>query len=432
MFRRLALLLFFGLWLSIYLGGQPTSPIQPEYADEIRRLAVHPEVIMAFALIEEDALRTRRELIQLTEVPAPPFGERDRAKLFADMLRGSMTVDSVWIDHVGNVIGLLKGKVGDRTVGIDAHLDTVFPEGTDVTVTERGDTLFAPGIADDTRGLSMLLSIMRAIKSADVDLRDNVLVIGSVGEEGLGDLRGVKYLFREDGPNIDAWISIDGGGLGRISNQGLGSFRYKVTFRGPGGHSWGAFGMVNPHHALSTAVHYFDQAAPYITETGPRTSYNVGRIGGGTSVNSIPFESWMEVDMRSVSPTRLNSLDSIFHESMWKALHAHNSKASIGDTLTLEIELIGNRPSGELSANLPLIQRAMAATAFIGKVPKLTRGSTNSNIPIALGIPAVTIGHGGKGGKAHSLGEWWLDDEGYRATQLAFLLLVAESGLVSD
>jgi len=431
MFYRIFVLILLGLGLSQHIDSQDNRPIEKEYQLEIRKLVAHPEIIAAFADIEEDAPKAREQLIMLTEVPAPPFGERSRALLYEDLLRKT-GVDSVWMDNVGNVIGLLKGRSGGRTVGLDAHLDTVFPKGTDVDVSERGDTLFAPGIADNTRGLAMILSIARAMRSSRVDLKANVLFIGSVGEEGLGDLRGVKYLFTDEGPNIDSWISIDGGGIGRISNQGLGSYRYKVTFHGPGGHSWGAFGMVNPHHALASAIDNFETAARTLTSHGPRTSYNVGRIGGGTSVNSIPFESWMEVDMRSISPERLDSLDAMFTGAMYDALYEHNSNSSLGDTLTLEIEMIGNRPSGELSENLPLIQRAMASTAFIGKVPKLTRGSTNSNIPISLGIPAVTIGQGGKGGKAHSLDEWWLDDEGYRATQLAFLLLVAESGLVSD
>ena len=168
------------------------------------------------------------------------------------------------------------------------------------------------------------------------------------------------------------------------------------------------------------------------TMSGERTSYNIGRIGGGTSVNSIPFESWMEVDMRSVSPERLDSLDAIFVASMHEALHWQNRMSRLGDTLTLKLEMIGSRPSGELADNIPLVQRAMAATALLGKRPVLTRGSTNSNIPIAIGVPAVTIGRGGKGMNAHSLDEWWIDIEAYKATQMALVLLVAESGLASD
>jgi len=388
-------------------------------------------LISAFALIEEDVAIARAELIELTEIPAPPFKEELRAKRFADMLRNA-GVDSVWIDEVGNVLGLRKGKSGSRLVVLDAHMDTVFPEGTDVTVKERGDTLFAPGIGDDTRGLAMLLSIVRALNAAKIETQADILFVGTVGEEGNGDLRGVKHIFREGGLPVDSWISIDGGAIGRISNQGLGSYRYRVTFIGPGGHSWGAFGMVNPHHALGMAIDHFVEAADAFTSHGPKTSYNVGRIGGGTSINSIPFSSWMEVDMRSVSPARLDSIDSLLKQAVMTALDEQNALLRLGDSLRVEIEMIGNRPSGEESSSLPLVQRAMAASAFLGKRPGLTRGSTNSNIPISMGIPAVTIGRGGRGAHAHALNEWWIEGDSYKATQFGLLLVVVESGLVVD
>ena len=343
-----------------------------------------------------------------------------------------LKLDSIWIDDVGNVLGLIRGAKRNRVVALDAHLDTVFPEGTDVSVEMKGDTIYAPGVGDDTRGLAMLLSVVRSLQDADIEMESDVLIIGSVGEEGLGDLRGVKHLFREGGPQIDSWISIDGGAVGRVNNKGLGSKRYRVTFIGPGGHSWGAFGLVNPHHALGAAIKIFADEADTFTDYGDRTSYNIGRIGGGTSVNSIPFESWMEVDMRSVSPERLDSLDSIFLTSMQEALDWQNSLSRIGDSLRVDIEMIGSRPSGELPETTPVVQRAMAATALMGKRPQLTRGSTNSNIPISMGIDAVTIGRGGRGRNAHSLDEWWLDVDAYKATQLAMILLVAESGLASD
>ena len=308
-------------------------------------------------------------------------------------------------------------------------MDTVFPEGTDVTVKIKNDTLFAPGIGDDTRGLAMLITILRAMNQHNIDTEADVLFIGTVGEEGLGDLRGVKHLFSEKGPGIDSWISIDGGQIGRVNNKALGSHRYKVSFKGQGGHSWGAFGLANPHHALGTAIHYFAQEADAFTRRGPRTSYNVGRIGGGTSVNSVPFISWMEIDMRSIDPQRLDSMDIILKNAVQKALDEHNKMKRLGYDITVEMELIGDRPSGELSMDLPIIQRAMAATAYFGKRPKLSRGSTNSNIPISMGIPAVTIGRGGIGLNAHSLNEWWYNEEGHKAVQLALLLLLLESGM---
>ncbi len=290
-------------------------------------------------------------------------------------------------------------------------------------------SLMAPGIGDDTRGLAILLAVLKAMNDAEIQTIDDVLFVASVGEEGLGDLRGVKNIFSDAGPKVDSWISIDGGSIGRVNTQGLGSYRYRVKYIGPGGHSWGAFGMVNPHHALGAAISRFVERADVYTMTGPRTSYNVGIISGGTSVNSIPFESIMEIDMRSVDPTRLDTMEVLLKTSIQEALDAQNAKRRLGAALTVETIQIGNRPSGELDNTLPLIQRTMAATAYMGKRPKITRGSTNSNIPIAMGIPAVTIGRGGIGGNAHALDEWWLNKEGYKAIQLALLTLVSEAGL---
>jgi di/tripeptidase len=237
-------------------------------------------------------------------------------------------------------------------------------------------------------------------------------------------------LFTENSPKIDSWIAIDGGEIGRITNKALGSYRYRITFNGPGGHSWGAFGLGNPHHAAGKAIDYFVQAAEAYTAEGPKTSYNVGRTGGGTSVNSIPFESWMEIDMRSVSPERLKEIEAILLDQVHRALEDYNKTIRQGEALTVSIEKIGDRPSGELSEDLPLVQRALAVTRFFGSEPSLSRGSTDSNIPISMGIPSVTIGRGGQGGGAHSLDEWWLNDAtGAASIKLALLLLVSEAGL---
>lgn len=415
-------------WLCTLYGQDVRTMLQDNYKSEIQNLVKHQSVLSAFDYIQQDAERTLEEHIYLTEIPAPPFKEDERAAAFAQMLK-NLDMDSVWIDQVGNVIGLIKGTERQKVVALDGHLDTVFPEGTDVTVRIKNDTLFAPGISDDTRSLAMMTTIVRALQATDTKLKQDVLIIGTVGEEGLGDLRGVKELFSKRGPKIDSWISIDGGTIGRVNIKGLGSYRYRVTFKGPGGHSWGAFGLVNPHHALGDAIRLFVDEADQFTSYGDRTSYNVGRIGGGTSVNSIPFESWMEIDMRSVNPLRLDTLEEKLFDSIDKAVAKQNELKRMGEELNVEIDKIGNRPSGELSPDLPLIQRAMAGTAYFGKLPELTRGSTNSNIPISLGIPAVTIGRGGVGAYAHSLDEWWLDKEAYKAIQLAYLLLVSEAGL---
>lgn len=402
--------------------------IEETYQKEIRKLSKKKAIKKAFSMIENQRAQTLADHILLTEIEAPPFKEEKRAAKFLEMMK-AVGVDSIWIDEVGNVLALRKGKKRGKVVALDAHLDTVFPEGTDVKVKMRGDTIYAPGAADDTRGLAMLIRVLQVMNQAKIETEHDVLFVGSVGEEGLGDLRGVKHLFSEKGTKIDSWIAIDGGAIGRVNNQGLGSHRYRITFNGPGGHSWGAFGLANPHHALGTAIHNFVQGADAFTAYGPKTSYNVGVIGGGTSINSIPFSSTMEIDMRSVSPARLDSMDVILKEAVEKALVAQNKIKRLGKPLTVDVVKIGDRPSGELSESLPIIQRAMACTAFFGKRPQLSRGSTNSNIPIAMGIPAVTIGRGGVGRNAHSLHEWWLDVQGYKSTQLALLLLLSEAKL---
>jgi acetylornithine deacetylase/succinyl-diaminopimelate desuccinylase-like protein len=403
--------------------------VQNAYKSEIDAITADQRVQKAFGLIQEMEPTTTKNLIELTEIPAPPFMEQKRGVRFMEMLK-TAGIDSIWTDEVGNVLALRKGTKGGKTVVFEAHLDTVFPIETDVTVKMKGDTLYAPGIGDDTRGLSMVVTVLEAMNKAKVMTEADVLFAGMVGEEGLGDLRGVKHLFKNSDRKIDAYIAIDGGDIGRINNMGLGSLRYRVTFNGPGGHSWGAFGLANPHHAIGKAINYFDEAAGVYVGSGPKTSYNVGRIGGGTSINSIPFESWMEIDMRSVSPQRLLNMESILNKQMQRALVDYNKTVKKGDLLTVNVEKIGDRPSGELGENLPLILKAIAATNYFDAKPTLTRGSTDSNIPIALGIPAITIGRGGQSANAHSLDEWYLNDEsGALAIKLSMLILVAEAGL---
>lgn len=398
-----------------------------QFTKEIQQISKLKSVQSAFSKIEELDSWTVENLITLTEIPAPPFTEMKRAEAFKEMLKDA-GADTVWIDEVGNVLAMKYGKNKSRTVALDAHLDTVFPMETDVKVKMKGDTLFAPGIGDDTRGLSMIITILKAIENSNIKTNSNLLFIGSVGEEGLGDLRGVRHIFEKPNIKIDAWISIDGGSIGRINNQALGSKRYKAIFKGAGGHSWGAFGLANPHHGAAIAIGKFNQRALAYTSDGPKTSFNVGRMGGGTSVNSIPFESWMEVDMRSISAVRLKEIDSIFVQAMNEGLKEYNTMLKNNKSpLTLELVDIGNRPSGELSQELPLIQRAIAATQHFDKTPRLTIGSTNSNIPISKGIPAITIGRGGRGGGAHSLGEWWINDNGAEAIKLALLILLSEA-----
>ena len=416
------------LLLTTSLFAQNNIDVESKYIKLVDRLARHEKIKKAFSTIENLEPLTLKRHIELTETEAPPFKESNRAKLFSNYFN-QIGMDSVWIDKEGNVLGLFKGRKGERTVALDAHLDTVFPEGTDVKVRVKNDTLFAPGIGDDTRGLAMILTIAETIVKSEIKPVDNILFIGTVGEEGLGDLRGVRYLFKNNEPKIDSWIAIDGGSIGRVNNQALGSYRYEVIFDGPGGHSWGAFGLVNPHHALGAGIKNFVEKADIYTDNGPKTSYNVGIISGGTSINSIPFKSSMQIDIRSIDPNRLNDMEEILFNSMSKALDEQNAIKRNGPDLKLTINKIGNRPSGKVDESVPLIQKTIAATQYMGVEPRLTIGSTDSNIPISLGLPAVTIGRGGEGGGAHSLDEWWLNKDGYKSIQLALLILLSESGI---
>lgn len=418
-------------------SGAPAAHASPGFqADtvavaEVRRLLEDPRVQAAFRYLEETDDQTMADLIELTQIPAPPFMEEERGRRFMERLL-EIGVDSAWVDAEGNVIGLRRGS-GGGTMVISAHLDTVFPEDTDVSIRQVGDTLFAPGIGDDTRGLTTVLAILRAMNASNIRTVQDVWFVGTVGEEGLGDLRGVKYLFREGGHPIDAFISIDGLGRHGITNAGLGSYRYRVAFTGPGGHSWGAFGLGNPIHALGRAVTRFDElAAEYTARPGlPRTSYNVGRIGGGTSVNSIAFEAWMEVDMRSESTEALDGIDALFLQAMQEGLAEANAVRRRGEELVVEVEKIGDRPSGEIAEDEIFVQRAIAATELTGGLATLGRSSTDSNIPISMGIPAITIGGGGTGGGAHSLDEYYINREGPQGIQRAMLILLAQAGMAT-
>lgn len=399
-----------------------------QYTKQVEVLVKNKQIKEAFAIIDNLEPLTRKEHIELTEVPAPPFKESVRAQRYKELLEAAGP-DKVWMDSIGNVLALRKGKKSGRTVVLDAHLDTVFPEGTDVTVKIKGDTLFAPGIADDTRGLIVMLTVLRTLEKANLETMDDILFVASVGEEGVGNLRGVKYVLEKSKLKIDSWISVDGVEIDQVTNGALGSVRYKVTVHGPGGHSWMGFGRGNPHHAMAKGLNYFGDAALLFTSTGIKTSFNVGRTGGGTSVNSIPFESWAEIDMRSESHTQLMKIDSIFKSSLQKGLTEYNGRLKNEQALTLTFEQIGNRPTGVTPAYAPLVQQSLAAARYFTTNPQLSIGSTNSGAPTAKGIPAVTIGSGGKSNNEHSLDEWWLNEKGADGIKFVLLTLLLEAGL---
>jgi tripeptide aminopeptidase len=394
--------------------------------DQIREHALYES---AMDFIDQDYPRFVDELIELTEIPAPPFAEQERGEVYLEKLR-ALGLDDVEQDAEGNVMGIRLGT-GDGLLAIAAHLDTVFPEGTDVTVQRRGTQLSAPGVGDDTSGLTTLLAVIRALDAAGMTTDSSILFVGDVGEEGIGDLRGMKYLFGEGAysDQIDMFVSIEGGRQLDITTQALGSKRFRVTFRGPGGHSYSAFGLVNPAFALGTAM---AKLGSLEVPESPKTTYSVGRIGGGTSVNSIPFESWMEVDLRSEGNDELEELAQDFLALVQDATDEENASRSTGQgAIELDIEMIGERPSGETPIDSPIVQLTTEVYRAFGIEPSYNRSSTDSNIPISLGVPAITIDRGGMGGRSHSLEEWVdvSQPETVKGIQVVLTTILALAGL---
>jgi acetylornithine deacetylase/succinyl-diaminopimelate desuccinylase-like protein len=421
-----------GLTLGLFLSLTVCPPVaiaQPGKDDRVIAQAVAlPKVRAAFAAIDADAPRGLREMVELTEIPAPPFGEEKRAARFAEMLRDSGLSD-VSIDKEGNVIARRPGRGGGPTVALIAHLDTVFPIETDVTVKVSGNTYSAPGIGDNSRGLVYVLSLARAMQSARLETRGDVLFVGSVGEEGLGDLRGVRHLFRQGGPKIDVALVVDGGDITRVVNAGVGSLRYRLTVSGPGGHSYGAFGLANPHHAMARILAHFDAAAEPLTIGLPKATYNVGRMGGGTSVNTIPTESWAEIDLRSSDAARLQALDAALSKAIATGLEEENAQRRAEPGLTVEKKSVGQRPGGAMADDAPLALSARAAFKHFGVTPMFEPSSTDANVPLSLGIPALTLSRGGISGRAHAPDEFWQNVDAERAVKIGLLITVVQAGI---
>ena len=372
-----------------------------------RQLATLPEVERALQFFELNAEAITDEQIRICSVPATPFAEQQRAEYLAERFR-QLGLHDVSIDEEGNCLGLFKGNSPAPVVVVSAHLDTVFPDGTDFQVRREGQRLLAPGIADDGCGLVALIAIVQALQTSRIQIEGSLLFVGTVGEEGEGNLRGVRHLLTR-GPwstrKIDAFLSFDGPGVDRITNRALGSRRYRVELTGPGGHSWGDFGLPNPVHAIGRAI---SRLAAYPVPKDPRTTFNVGSIEGGTSVNAIPSRAAMEVDLRSAGEAQLRRLDSFFRRAIKEATDEENNRRRPGDpVLQLHVELIGERPSGETPADSPLVKLALEATRLVGVEPRLDQSSTDSNLPISLGIPAITLGAGGASGASHTLAEWY-------------------------
>ena len=393
----------------------------------VRGLVDGPQFKQAAAFIAGDQDRFVRELIALTEIPAPPFKEDRRARAFMEMLRQHGLAD-VEMDAEGNVMGLRRGSGAEPgLLLVNAHLDTVFPEGTDVRVKREGTRLMAPGVGDDTRGLAAMLAIVRAMDAAKIVTRRDILFAGNVGEEGEGDLRGIKFLLHKGKykDRVTQVVAIDGTDTADITRGGVGSRRYRVTFKGPGGHSYGAFGLVNPAFAMGGAIARFSRVQVPAT---PKTTYSVGVVSGGTSINAIPADVRMDVDMRSESCAELQKLDTVFLRILREAVDEENAARSTKEgAITVDPKLIGERPCGATALDSPIVQAAAAAVRAFDGTPAFTFSSTDANIPMSLGIPAITIGRGGPGGRQHSPDEWTDVDPTLNARnlQLALAILLA-------
>ncbi|MBY0504738.1 MAG: M20/M25/M40 family metallo-hydrolase [Bryobacteraceae bacterium] len=409
------------IFLLVALAAFGQSP------DEVvKRITSDTKFKAATAFLDADYDLFVRELIELTEIPAPPFKEKVRAQAYLEKLR-RLGLSDVEMDAEGNVMGVRKGQENGPLLAVLAHLDTVFPEGTNVKVKRSGTRLEAPGVGDDTRALALMLEVIRTLDAAKFTTASDILFVGNVGEEGEGDLRGVKYLLTKGKykGRVKNFISIDGGEPASITNGGTGSKRFRVVFTGPGGHSYGAFGLVNPAYAMANAIAKF---AKLKVPTEPKTTYNIGVVSGGTSVNSIPFEVSMDVDMRSESKEELSKLVDSFHGLLFAAVEEENAARSTAQgKIKMEAKLIGDRPAGETPRNSPLVETIAAVVRAFGLKPSYSISSTDSNIPISLGIPAATIGRG-KGGRQHSLDEW-VDVEKTAQVQAAHVALTTVLGL---
>lgn len=370
--------------------------------------------------IEPQTIAEQRRVCEI----AAPTGQEEKRGLEFKRLFETLGLKNIRIDGAGNVIAERPGKSPRPNVVIAAHLDTVFPAFVGLKTKVEGSVIHGPGIGDNCRGLAVLIAIIRSLNEAKLETAGTLTFVANTGEEGLGDLKGVKHMFDVSlKGKIDSFISIDGTGL-RITRIGVGSYRYRLAYKGKGGHSFGAFGNANPVHAMGRAI---AKIGDFEVPDHPKTTFNVGRIGGGTSVNSIAFESWAEIDMRSSDAKSLNGVDEKFKSAAVQAMNEENARWKNKGKIDVEIKMLGNRPAGETPGNAPILKTALATSAALGfdKETTVGEGSTDSNYPMSLNIPALTIGGGGKGEGAHSPEESFDITDSWKGTQRAILLAVA-------
>jgi tripeptide aminopeptidase len=393
------------------------------------QLADNSDVQSALAWLTRNLAWITEQQVRLTEISAPPFQEAQRAMAVRALL-ASLGLD-VQIDKTGNVIGELRGANEKEVVVLSAHLDTVFPASTDVKVRRDGDRLLAPGISDNGTGLAALIAIARACQEAHLKPRRTILFVADVGEEGEGNLRGMRALVEAYRPRLKSVVVLDGSGTDHVTTKALASRRLEATITGPGGHSWSDFGMPNPINALVRAsVRFINTKVP----VSPRTTFNIGQIEGGTSINSIPYEARIKVDIRSESEQELTKLESALRECIAAGVRDEMESARDRSKGKLEskVELLGSRPGGELPANSALLAALRAADLYVGNQSRLERSSTDANVPLSHGIDAISIGAGGTGGGAHSLQEWYEPAGRELGLKRALLTLLGVSGLAEE
>jgi len=406
--------------------ARPTAEQFSTMPQEISRLAALPEVQSALQWFRDQEAEFARWQMDLARIPGPPFGEKARADWVGEQFR-ALGIKEVGKDQIGNVFGFRKGRQ-DSVLSISAHLDTVFPPNTPLNVRQQGTKLYGPGISDNAAGVTALLAIAAAFENFSLPHEASLLFIGNVGEEGEGDLRGMRYIFSDSEwkDSIRTCLVLDGAGTDTIVAEALGSRRFEVIVRGPGGHSWSDFGAPNPIVVLGRAIHLFSQTR---VSSSPKTTFNIGVIRGGTSVNSIPESASMRVDIRSSSPSEIDRLDLELRRAIDLSIQEEEARtAQLRDPshhrsgLTAEMVPIGNRPGGELDPNARAVQIARAVDAHLGNSAQIQRASTDANIPISMGREAIAIGAGGNGGGAHTLQEWF--DPAGRALGLTRILLI--------